>query len=132
MPSQVAKKPCRVTYHDACHLCHGQGIRTQPRELIETVPGIEFVPLAESEMCCGSAGSYNITQPAMAMQLLERKMEHIDNTGASVVVTSNPGCMLQIMLGAKKFDVPIEVKHPIEVIDRATEGRSISSRGGQR
>ncbi len=72
-------------------------------------------------MCCGSAGSYNITQPAMAMQLLERKMKHIAATGAKVVITGNPGCMMQIMLGAQKFGVPVEVKHPVEILDAATK-----------
>jgi glycolate oxidase iron-sulfur subunit len=109
-----------MTYHDACHLAHGQGVRAQPRELLDMVPNVKAVPLAESEMCCGSAGTYNITQPEMAMQLLKRKMEHIAATGARVVVTGNPGCMMQIMLGAKKFGVPVEVRHTIEILDAAT------------
>jgi Fe-S oxidoreductase len=112
---------CTMTYHDACHLAHGQGIRTQPRELMEALPGSSMVPLQESEMCCGSAGIYNITQPKMAMDLLERKMRHIAATGASVVVTGNPGCMMQLMLGAKKFDVEVEIKHPVEMLDAATK-----------
>jgi Fe-S oxidoreductase len=114
----------KMTYHDACHLAHGQGIRSQPRELMElcaSVEGVTMVPLGESEMCCGSAGSYNITQPEMAMQLLERKMKHIAKTGAKVVVTGNPGCAMQIMLGAQKFGPKVEVLHPIQVLDRATE-----------
>lgn len=109
-----------VTYHDACHLAHGQGIRAEPRQLMDAVPEVDMVPLAEAEMCCGSAGIYNITQPAMAMQLLERKMKHIAATGAKVVVTGNPGCLMQLMLGAKKFDVDVEIKHPVEVLDAAT------------
>jgi Fe-S oxidoreductase len=115
----------RMTYHDACHLAHGQGIRSQPRELMELCArdqNIEFVTLGESEMCCGSAGSYNITQPEMAMKLLERKMKHIANTGAKTVVTGNPGCAMQIMLGAQKFGPQVEVLHPVEVLDRATNG----------
>ncbi len=120
----------RMTYHDACHLAHGQGIRTQPRELMGAVPDMEIVPLAESEMCCGSAGIYNITQPGMAMQLLERKMEHIAATGARVVVTGNPGCMMQLMLGAQKFDVPVAVKHPVEILDAATRGKSKKAKHG--
>lgn len=112
--------PC-VTYHDACHLAHGQGVRAEPRDLLGAVPGMNLVPLGESEMCCGSAGIYNITQPEMAMQLLQRKMGHIAATGATVVVTGNPGCMMQIMLGAQKFDVPVEVRHPIEILDQATK-----------
>jgi len=120
-------KPRCVTYHDACHLAHGQGIRAEPRELLEMVSqsgAFQMVALTEAEMCCGSAGSYNITQPEMAMQLLERKMKHIANTGASTVVTGNPGCAMQIMLGAKKFGPDVEVLHPIEVLDRATKGLS--------
>lgn len=117
----ASREARRLTYHDACHLAHGQGIRVQPRELIATLPGCEVVPLAESEMCCGSAGIYNITQPEMAMQLLERKMKHIKATGADVVVTGNPGCMIQIQSGARKFGVPVQVVHPIELLDTATE-----------
>jgi len=111
----------QMTYHDACHLAHGQGIRVQPRELMDAVPGTDMVPLMESEMCCGSAGIYNITQPKMAMQLLERKMKHIAATGAKVVVTGNPGCMMQLMLGAKKFGVDVDIKHPVEILDAATK-----------
>lgn len=113
--------PRRLTYHDACHLAHGQGIRAQPRDLLGKLPHYEVVPLGESEMCCGSAGVYNITQPAMAMQLLERKMKHIAATGAATVVTGNPGCMIQIMAGAQKFGVPVQVKHPVELLDEATQ-----------
>ncbi|HEX8834016.1 MAG TPA: heterodisulfide reductase-related iron-sulfur binding cluster [Abditibacteriaceae bacterium] len=119
--SRGTSSACRMTYHDACHLAHGQSIRVQPRDLMSAVPNSELVPLGESEMCCGSAGIYNITQPEMAMQLLERKMKHIAATGAKVVVTGNPGCMMQIMLGAQKFGVDVEVKHPVEILDAATK-----------
>jgi glycolate oxidase iron-sulfur subunit len=114
----------RVTYHDACHLAHGQSIREQPRQLLQLlekyVPDMEIVPLGESELCCGSAGSYNITQPKMAMQLLNRKLDHVEESTADVVVTGNPGCMMQIRLGTLKRDLPIEVLHPVELLDRAT------------
>jgi Fe-S oxidoreductase len=115
--------PGRLTYHDACHLAHGQGIRTEPRDLVQAATdanGEEFVPLRESDMCCGSAGIYNITQPEMAMQLLQRKMQHIADTGAEVVVSANPGCTMQLKLGAYKFKVPVQVLHPVEVLDEAT------------
>ncbi len=114
---------CRLTYHDACHLAHGQGIRAEPRALLEQVPGFEAVPLAESEMCCGSAGSYNITQPAMALQLLERKMKHIAASGAAVVVTGNPGCIMQMAMGARRHNVPVQVRHTVEILDAATRLR---------
>ena len=91
-----------VTYHDACHLCHAQRITKQPRELIKAVVGKNFVELPESEVCCGSAGSYNLTEPEMAERLQRRKIENILQTGAQVVVTTNPGCLMQIRAGLKK------------------------------
>ena len=96
-------------------------MRAQPRELLAMIPNLEIVPLVESEMCCGSAGTYNITQPEMAMRLLERKMKNIAATGATTVVTGNPGCMMQLLLGAQKFNVPVVIKHPVEILDEATK-----------
>ncbi len=121
--SKLKAQNSQATYHDACHLAHGQGIRVQPRDLMNLC-GETLVPLEESEMCCGSAGIYNITQPQMAMQLLERKMKHIENTGAKVVITGNPGCMLQLMLGARKFGVAVAIKHPVEILEKATRRKS--------
>ena len=118
-PKKSAKK-LTVTYHDACHLAHGQGIRAAPRELLAMLPDAEIVPLVESEMCCGSAGTYNITQPDMANDLLERKMKKIAQTGATICVTGNPGCAMQLMLGAQKFGPRVQIKHPIELLDDAT------------
>jgi len=91
----------RVTYHDACHLAHPQGITVPPRELLRAVAGDAFVELPESDVCCGSAGSYNLTEPEMARRLQERKIRHILATKAQVVVTTNPGCLLQIQAGMK-------------------------------
>src|SRR6266853_3839489 len=88
--------PMRATYHDACHLCHAQQIRKPPRQLLEMIPELELVPLAETEICCGAAGSYNITQPEMADRLGERKAKNVLDTGAQAVFTSNVGCILQI------------------------------------
>lgn len=102
-PSKVqGPKPKVVTYHDACHLCHAQRITKQPRELIKAVVGKNFVELPESEVCCGSAGSYNLTEPEMAERLQRRKIENILQTGAQMVVTTNPGCLMQIRAGLKK------------------------------
>ena len=109
-----------VTYHDACHLAHGQGIRAAPRELLALLPNAQIVSLPESEMCCGSAGTYNITQPQMANDLLRRKMEKIAQTGATICATGNPGCAMQLMLGTRKFGPKVQVKHPIELLDDAT------------
>ncbi len=112
----------RVTYHDACHLVHGQGISQQPRDLLRAIPGLELVELPEASWCCGSAGIYNITQPAMSMALLERKMKHLAATGAQIVATGNPGCIGQLRYGAKRFGVNIEVLHPVTLLARAYRG----------
>jgi glycolate oxidase iron-sulfur subunit len=91
-----------VTYHDACHLAHAQGITAEPRELVKAKSGGELVELAESDLCCGSAGSYNLTEPEMASRLQKRKVQNIIDSGAEVVVTTNPGCLLQIQSGLRK------------------------------
>lgn len=101
----------RVTYHDACHLAHPQGITTEPRELVKAVAGANFVELAEADVCCGSAGSYNLTEPKMAERLQKRKVDNLIATGAKIVVTSNPGCLLQIQSGIKKEGSEIKIMH---------------------
>jgi glycolate oxidase iron-sulfur subunit len=112
----------RVTYHDACHLCHAQQVRSQPRQLLGMIPGLELVPLEESELCCGAAGTYNLTQPEMSERLGRRKMDHIEDTKAEVVVTGNVGCILQIARKVKERGSAIEVAHPIDLLDRAYRG----------
>jgi len=109
----------RMTYHDACHLAHGQGVRLQPRTLLRQISGVELVDLVESEWCCGSAGVYNLLQPEMAQQLLERKLGHIEATGAEWVVTGNPGCHTWILAGIRDSGRGIRVKHTVEVLDAA-------------
>jgi glycolate oxidase iron-sulfur subunit len=111
--------PMRVTYHDPCHLAHGQRVRAQPRALLRAVPGLEVVDLRESEMCCGSAGTYNLTEPAMAQQLLARKVRHLQATGAEAVVTANPGCILQMAAGLGAARAPMRVLHIVELLDQA-------------
>ena len=111
--------PLRATYHDPCHLAHGQQVRAAPRTLLQAVPGLELVELGEADMCCGSAGIYNVTEPAMAQRLLERKMAHVEATGASTVVTANPGCILQIAAGLRARGRAVDVLHVVEVLDRA-------------
>jgi glycolate oxidase iron-sulfur subunit len=106
----------RVTYHDACHLAHAQGIREAPRRLLARVPNLELVELPEADVCCGSAGSYNLTQPAMAHRLRERKVDHILATGAEVVAVANPGCALQIAAGLEARGARLRVVHPIELL----------------
>lgn len=108
-----------VTYHDPCHVVHGQKIRRQPRELLAQIPGLRVVDLPESDWCCGSAGIYNLTQPEMADRLLRRKVRHIASTGADAVVTANPGCILQIEQGLRARGLPMKVLHIVEILDRA-------------
>jgi glycolate oxidase iron-sulfur subunit len=112
----------RVTYHEACHLVHGQKISQQPRELLRAIPGVELVELPEATWCCGSAGIYNITQPEMSRALLERKVKHIAATGALIVATGNPGCLGQIRYGAQTSVLDIKVVHPITLLARAYRG----------
>jgi len=100
----------KVTYHDACHLAHPQGITTAPRALVNEHGG-QLIEMPEADVCCGSAGSYNLTEPEMAARLQNRKVQNIISTGANVVVTSNPGCLLQIQSGLKKAGSPIQAMH---------------------
>ena len=111
-----------VTYDEPCHLVHGQNVHDQPRQLLQSIPGLDFVELRESEWCCGSAGIYNITQPDMSRSILERKMKHIADTQAEIVATGNPGCILQIQLGLRERGVPMKVMHPIDLLDCAYRG----------
>ena len=111
----------KVTYHDACHLAHGQGVRDQPRSLLQQIPGLTLTELPESDWCCGSAGTYNLTQPEMAAQLLDRKVGNIQTTKADVVVTSNPGCLMQIRAGLQQHGLPIKAVHSIDLLAEAYE-----------
>jgi glycolate oxidase iron-sulfur subunit len=106
----------RATYHDACHLCHAQQIRKQPRQLLEMIPGLKLTPLNESEICCGAAGSYNLTQPEMAERLGERKAKNILDTKPQAVFTANAGCLLQIAKHLKDRTPDVWVAHPIEAL----------------
>ncbi len=116
---QAATTVRTATYHEACHLCHGQKISRQPREILQGIPGLEMVELPESTWCCGSAGVYNITQPEMAARLQARKMSHVFATGAEVAVTANPGCHLQLLDGAARAGRKLSVKHPVSLLAEA-------------
>jgi glycolate oxidase iron-sulfur subunit len=113
IPEQV------VTYHESCHLVHGQKITAQPRRLLRLIPNIKLMELQESNWCCGSAGIYNLIQPDMANALLERKLTHIDSTGARIVATGNPGCLLQLVNGARQRGIQVRVAHPITLLAEA-------------
>jgi len=119
LPPPARSLPLRATYHDACHLAHAQGVRAAPRRLLASIPGLELVELTEADVCCGSAGSYNLSEPAMARRLRERKLDHIAATGASCVVAANPGCALQIRAGLAARGLAVRVAHPVELLDEA-------------
>jgi glycolate oxidase iron-sulfur subunit len=116
-----------VTYQDPCHLAHGQKVRTQPRELLRAIPGLKFTEMAGSDRCCGSAGIYNLTHPEMSQELLKEKMESIAQTSAQAVVAPNPGCMLQLRYGAKRYGPPVQVLHLMDLLERAySAGETVS------
>ena len=108
-----------VAYDDPCHLIHGQKIAAQPRALLAAIPGLTLVPLAEADWCCGSAGTYNVTQPELARRLGHRKAEHIIRSGAEIVVTANPGCQMQIEAALRREGARIPVVHLMDLLDRA-------------
>ncbi len=109
----------QVTYHESCHLKHGQRVADAPRQILSSIPDVELIELAEADWCCGSAGIYNITQPDMSMRLLDRKMGHVRDTGASVVATGNPGCAIQLVHGSQREEMVLDVVHPISLLAAA-------------
>jgi glycolate oxidase iron-sulfur subunit len=108
-----------VTYHEACHLCHGQKITRQPRQVLRAIPGLELVELPESTWCCGSAGVYNITQPEMSQKLLQRKIANIATTGAPIVASANPGCSVQLEAAVRDSNLKLKIAHPISLLAQA-------------
>jgi glycolate oxidase iron-sulfur subunit len=109
----------KVTYADPCHLCHAQGIGRQPRSLLKLIPGLQYVELRDATWCCGSAGTYNIEQPAMAETILAEKMDRIRETGARVVTSANPGCLMQIEAGARRYGVPVRVQQVSQLLEES-------------
>jgi glycolate oxidase iron-sulfur subunit len=121
---RVPRKPinARVVYHDACHLAHGQGVRAQPRAMLQAIPGIELLTPAEPEICCGSAGIFNLVQPEPAAQLGARKARHIAALSPDLLATGNPGCTIQIAAAARGFGYNWPVLHPIQLVDASMRG----------
>jgi glycolate oxidase iron-sulfur subunit len=116
---RMGNLPLTVTYQDSCHLAHGQRVRTQPRKLLLAVPGLEFREMPMSDLCCGSAGIYNVVQNGMSMTILKSKMDYVNSTRAEVIATANPGCMLQLQAGARLHGQGQRVAHVIEILDEA-------------
>jgi glycolate oxidase iron-sulfur subunit len=108
-----------ATYHDACHLAHAQKVREQPRNLLKKIPGLKLVELPESELCCGAAGTYNLTEPEMAERLARRKLANIRSTGARLVITANAGCLMQIAREARLQGEALKIMHPMDLLDLA-------------
>lgn len=114
--------PVKIAYHDACHLAHAQGIRSQPRALLRDIPDLEVREIAESEICCGSAGIYNILEPEAGRDLGDRKARNVLATGASLLVTANPGCLMQVASSMRRFGGEIRLAHTIEILDASIRG----------
>ncbi len=123
-PSERVER--KVAYADACHLAHAQGVKDAPRQLLSAIPGVELVPLARADRCCGAAGLYNVLQPMESMRLLDQKIDELKSSGADVIATANPGCLLQYQAGLRRAGSTIEVVHPVELFARALRDSSKS------
>jgi len=119
LSAQMKPVPARVTYQDSCHLLHGQKIREAPRQLLRAIPGVELVELPFADICCGSAGVYNVTQTKASLELLSEKMAYAKSTNAEIIATANPGCLLQLRAGAEIHRTGQQVLHVVELLDRA-------------
>lgn len=111
-----------VTYHAACHLHHAQQVQQEPYAVLRQIPGLTLVPLTEAEMCCGSAGVYNLAHPDLSLAILKEKMQHLAQTGAEAVLAGNPGCMLQLETGIRNAKMDMQVMHPIDLLHKAYTG----------
>jgi Fe-S oxidoreductase len=116
---KLASLEMTVTYQDPCHLAHGQRVRSQPRALLQAIPGVKLIEMEGSDRCCGSAGIYNITHPGMSQHLLKEKLQSIAATKAQAVVAPNPGCMLQLRYGTQRYGPGVKIYHLIDLLDRA-------------
>lgn len=111
--------PQRVTYHEACHLAHGQKIRSAPRQLLQSIPGLQLTEMVEADWCCGAAGTYNLTQPEMAGQLARRKLDHSAETGSQIMAVANAGCILHLRQQAALRRESLSIVHPVDLLDQA-------------
>ena len=130
--------PVTVAYHDACHLGHAQGVRAQPRDLLRSIPGLELREIADPEICCGSAGLYNVLNPEPARALGDRKARAVLDTGADLLVTANPGCLMQVASSLSRMarredgsalpgSRPIHLAHTVEVLDASLRGHTVAA-----
>jgi glycolate oxidase iron-sulfur subunit len=124
LSAQLNPVTARVTYQDSCHLLHGQKIREAPRQLLRAIPGVELVELPFADICCGSAGVYNVTETKASLDLLAEKMAWAKTTNAQIIATANPGCLLQMRAGTVIHKTRQEVLHVIELLDQACQNPS--------
>jgi Fe-S oxidoreductase len=123
---ELGRLEMTLTYQDPCHLAHGQRIRSQPRQLLQSIPGLKLVEMEGADRCCGSAGIYNLTHSGMSQYLLKEKMQAVAATGGEAIVAPNPGCMLQLRSGAARFGPNLDVYHLMDLLDRAY-GKAVST-----
>jgi glycolate oxidase iron-sulfur subunit len=121
-PARAGALPARVTYDAPCHLIHGQRVVRQPHTVLESIPDLNLVPLANADHCCGSAGLYNVLQPELSQAVLARKLEHIKGTKARFVATGNPGCLMHIGAGLLRAGEKTRAVHPVDLLDAAYGG----------
>ena len=119
--------PVTIAYHDACHLGHAQGVRAQPRELLRGIPGLQLREIADADLCCGSAGIYNVLNPVAARELGDRKAANVLRTKAQLLVTANPGCLMQVASSVERAGGRIALAHTVEVLDASIRGLSVES-----
>jgi glycolate oxidase iron-sulfur subunit len=127
LPPRAVRHPvlARVAYHDACHLAHAQGIRSQPRSLLRDIPGVELVEIPDGDTCCGSAGTYNLMEPESAAEIGQRKVANVLSTRCTLLASANPGCTLQIQKLLRDQGLRLAAAHPIEILDASLRGSSL-------
>jgi glycolate oxidase iron-sulfur subunit len=132
LPSAGSDEPVIATYHDPCHACRGQGIVREPREILRRIPGIDYVELPEAEWCCGGAGAYALSHYALSQAVLDRKMENVQKTGANLLVTACPACIIQLSYGVRKHGLKVRVCHISEAVQGGRDnGRLYLRKGNQ-
>jgi len=119
IPQNTKLEKVKVTYHDPCHLANAQGIKAEPRELLELIPGVELVEMNDANRCCGGSGTYSLTHYDLSMQILDKKMDNVAATGAALLATCCPSCMMQLNYGVTRHGLPIQVVHPVELLSRS-------------
>lgn len=108
-----------VTYQDSCHLTHAQKITDAPRKILNSIKGLNLIEMTESKMCCGAGGIYSITQPELSQSILDTKIKNVKTTGSDILATANPGCLIQLQYGIRKYDLNTDVKYVFELLDQA-------------